>query len=378
LFRIVNDFNAKKRISIIALNRATAMPMSDAPPSQIRGPNGDRNVAIVLIGRNEGERLAAALASLAGYRPVIYVDSGSTDGSVDLAKAAGADVCALDPAGGYSAARARNRGLARLDEIAPDIGYVQMIDGDCELAAGWLTTAVAGLQADPGLAAIFGRRRERDPGRSVYNWLCDVEWAIPAGPAKAFGGDVLLRADAVRAAGGYRTDMIAGEDPDLSIRLRAAGWRIACIDTDMTIHDAAILHFGQWWRRTARAGHAFAELVTLHPDGRRHDYHRNCRRAMIQGGMVPALAATLLIETFITRSMLYPVMLGLLALLPLAQIIRVAAREARTRTPGRAMQLSLFLMIGKYAEMAGMTRFYWDRLRGRPSALIEYKKAGKP
>jgi glycosyltransferase involved in cell wall biosynthesis len=351
--------------------------MSDAPPSQIRGSNDDRDVAIVLIGRNEGERLTTALASLAGYEPVIYVDSGSTDGSIGQAKAAGVDVCALDPAGGYSAARARNRGLARLDEIEPDIGYVQMIDGDCELAAGWLPTALAALQADPGLAAICGRRRERDPGRSVYNWLCDVEWAIPAGPAMAFGGDVLLRTDAVRAAGGYRTDMIAGEDPDLSIRLRAAGWRIACIDVDMTIHDAAILHFGQWWRRTARAGHAFAELVTRHPDGRLHDYHRNCRRAMIWGGMVPALAVTLLIETIITRSMLYPIMLGLLALSLLGQIVRVAVREARTRTRRQAVQLSLFLMIGKYAEMAGMARFYWNRLRGRPSGLIEYKKAGE-
>ncbi|SDD44372.1 Glycosyl transferase family 2 [Sphingomonas sp. YR710] len=351
--------------------------MSDAPPSQIRGSNDDRDVAIVLIGRNEGERLTTALASLTDYEPVIYVDSGSTDGSIGQAKAAGVDVCALDPAGGYSAARARNRGLARLDEIEPDIGYVQMIDGDCELAAGWLPTALAALQADPGLAAICGRRRERDPGRSVYNWLCDVEWAIPAGPAMAFGGDVLLRTDAVRAAGGYRTDMIAGEDPDLSIRLRAAGWRIACIDVDMTIHDAAILHFGQWWRRTARAGHAFAELVTRHPDGRLHDYHRNCRRAMIWGGMVPALAVTLLIETIITRSMLYPIMLGLLALSLLGQIVRVAVREARTRTRRQAVQLSLFLMIGKYAEMAGMARFYWNRLRGRPSGLIEYKKAGE-
>ncbi|MBW8910471.1 MAG: glycosyltransferase [Sphingomonas sp.] len=347
--------------------------MSSAPPSHARDGNDEPDIGIVLIGRNEGERLAAALASLRGRRHVIYVDSGSTDGSIALATAAGVDVCPLEPAGGYSAARARNRGLERLDDV--DIAYVQMIDGDCELAEGWIAIAAAALQADPGLAAIFGRRRERHPKRSVYNWLCDVEWAIPAGPADAFGGDVLLRRDAVMAVGGYRTGMIAGEDPDLSVRLRAAGWRIACIDADMTIHDAAILQFQQWWRRTARAGHAFAELAALHPDSRRHDYHRNCRRTMIWGGMVPALALTLLIEAAVTGSVLYLFMLGFIASLPLVQIGRVAAREARTRPLRRALQLSLFLMLGKYAEMMGMTRFYWNRLRGRPSVLIEYKKA---
>ena len=96
---------------------------------------------------------------------------------------------------------------------------------------------------------------------------------------------------------------------------------------------------------------------------------------MIWGGMVPALAITLLIEAAVTGSTLYLFMLGFVMLLPLAQIVRVAAREARTRPLGRAVQLSLFLMLGKYAEMAGMTRFYWNRLRGRPSELIEYKKA---
>lgn len=344
--------------------------MSDSAPEK-----DDEDVGIVLIGRNEGERLAAALASLHGRPNVTYVDSGSTDDSIAQAEKAGVDVCRLDAAGGYSAARARNRGLARLAELDPHIGLIQMIDGDCELAKGWIATAAATLRADPDLAAVFGRRRERHPEQSVYNWLCDIEWAIPAGPAMAFGGDVLLRRDAVMAAGGYRAGMIAGEDPDLSIRLRAAGWRIACIDADMTVHDAALLRFGQWWRRTVRAGHAFAELAALHPDHRLHDYHRNCRRTMIWGGMVPVIAATLAIETIVTGSLLYPFMLAFLALLPIAQIVRVAAREAQARPLRRAIRLSLFLMIGKYAEMMGMTRFYWNRLRGRPSALIEYKKA---
>jgi len=44
----------------------------------------------VVIGRNEGERLVACLASLGGeIRRAVYVDSGSTDGSVAAARAAG-------------------------------------------------------------------------------------------------------------------------------------------------------------------------------------------------------------------------------------------------------------------------------------------------
>ena len=106
------------------------------------------SLAVVLIGRNEGARLEASLASLQGRR-IVYVDSGSTDNSVAAARAAGAEVVTLDPATPFTAARARHEGFQALGESPPDV--VQFIDGDCSLVPGWIEEGLAALQDDPPL-----------------------------------------------------------------------------------------------------------------------------------------------------------------------------------------------------------------------------------
>lgn len=217
----------------------------------------------VVIGRNEGARLLACLDALQGHvRRIIYVDSGSTDGSVDAARAAGATVIALDMTQPFTAARARNAGLDVLAVDAPD--FVQLLDGDCQMQPGWLSAALAAFAAHPLAVGVCGRRRERFPEASVYNALADREWNTPIGQARACGGDALIRFAAVRAVGGYNPALIAGEEPDLCLRLRAAGGQVWRIEAEMTLHDAAMTRFGQWWKRTVRAGHAFAEGAALH------------------------------------------------------------------------------------------------------------------
>ena len=107
---------------------------------------------------------------------------------------------------------------------------MQFIDGDCEIARDWIQKALSFLERHPDVCAVFGRRRERYPSVSIYNRLCDIEWDVPIGPAKAFGGDVMIRAAALDAVGAYRNNLIAGEEPELSVRLRAQGWRIWRLD----------------------------------------------------------------------------------------------------------------------------------------------------
>ena len=110
-------------------------------------------VGVVVIGRNEGERLARCLATVCGRgSAVVYVDSASRDGSPAAARAAGAEVLELDPSRPLSAARARNEGFARLAAVAPAVEFVQFVDGDCEIAPGWIEAA---------LAAIFPSARDR-------------------------------------------------------------------------------------------------------------------------------------------------------------------------------------------------------------------------
>ena len=333
-----------------------------------------RDVAIVVIGRNEGDRLRRCLTSIAGGliaggANAVYVDSGSTDGSVEQASMMGVKVIALPVEQDHSAARGRNAGLVSLDDPAP--AYVQMIDGDCALDPGWIDHALSVIEADPGIVAVFGRRREVAPDRSIYNRLCDIEWAVPPGEASAFGGDVLLRYDAVRAAQGYREDMIAGEDIDLALRLRQAGGRIRCVPAEMTRHDAAIGSFGAWWRRTARAGHAFAELAARHPEAAGAPYRTSVRRIHLWGGALPAIALTGLVAGFFAVRFFWIPAAAIMLII--AQMLRITAREARSQSWPQAVAVAWFLTIGKYAELTGLLRFRWIRIRGGQARLIEYK-----
>lgn len=228
-------------------------------------------IGVVVIGRNEGQRLERCLVSLAhGADKVMYVDSGSTDGSLQLAANLGVAVLALDMSIPFTAARARNEGFAALQRLLPSMQLVQFVDGDCEVNASWLATAQAFLEQHPAVAVVCGRRRERFPQRSVYNLLCDLEWDTPVGEAKACGGDALMRADAFAAVGGFRPDLIAGEEPELCVRLRANGWKIWRLAAEMTLHDAGMTRFTQWWRRSCVLGTPMPRAPTCmasHPSG---------------------------------------------------------------------------------------------------------------
>jgi GT2 family glycosyltransferase len=323
----------------------------------------DAEVGVVVIGRNEGQRLVRCLQSLAPQaQRLVYVDSNSTDDSVAQARQRGAQVIVLDPTVPFTAARARNAGWRALLADRTDIDFVQFVDGDCEVRGDWIAKAVAHMHAHAAVAAVAGRRRERFPEASVYNQLCDIEWDTPIGPALACGGDALMRAQALRDVGGFRDDLIAGEEPELCVRLRAAGWQIHRIDTEMTLHDAAMTRFGQWWKRTLRGGHAFAEGAHLH--GRAHGHWvREARSALAWGVLLPVaiVASALLVRPWA----------GLLGLVYPLQIVRLAVK-APSGSP-MPWARAFFLVLGKFAEGAGWLKFHALRLAGRHGKLIEYK-----
>lgn len=328
--------------------------MGDSACSQ--DTSAARRVDAVVIGRNEGARLVACLESLAGQvRRIVYVDSGSDDGSPEAARRAGAEVIALDMDLPFTAARARNAGLAALASDPP--AFVQFIDGDCMLREGWIHRAVGFLDENLRAAVVCGRRRERFPEASVYNALCDAEWDTPVGEARACGGDALMRYGPLAAAGGFRDELIAGEEPELCLRLRKRGWTIWRIDAEMTWHDAGILRIGQWWRRVERAGHAFAEGATRF-DSQRDPFQRLEYRRIIGWGIV------LPVVTLLLAALLHPLALLLFLAYPL-QVARL------TRRMGFAA--AFFNTLGKIPEALGAMRFHIRRLRGRQSRLIEYK-----
>lgn len=222
------------------------------------------DVGFVIIGRNEGLRLPACIASVEReVDKIVYVDSGSTDGSVHLARIKGLATVELSPSRPFTAARARNAGAAWLIEKFPQLTFIHFIDGDCELVSGWLAQAVEQMHAESDLGVVCGRRRERNPGASPYNRLCDSEWNTPIGITDTCGGDALFRVAAFGSAGGFAPDLIAGEEPDLCHRIRKFGWRIRRMDLEMTVHDAAMTRFSQWWQRNRRSGYATVEALVL-------------------------------------------------------------------------------------------------------------------
>ncbi len=336
-----------------------------------------RDIGVVAIGRNEGDRLRGCLGSLVGREHVaalVYVDSGSTDGSVALARSMGVEVVALDMARPFSAARARNEGFARLKGLAPGLRYVMFVDGDCEVVEGWPGRARAELEARPEAAVVCGRRRERSPERSIFNRLADLEWDTPIGEALACGGDSVMRAEAFEAVGGFDPTCTAGEEPQLCTRLRRAGWTIRRVDAEMTRHDLAMTSGRQWWRRHYRSGYAGLDVTTRFP-GEPRLFVAELKRARLWGAGLPAMAA---IGGLGVGALAGPlaglgVAVGLALLYPL-QVVRLARKvrpqvaDART-----AMAYGYHTTTAKWANLAGQLGYLRDRGRGRVARLIEYK-----
>jgi len=333
-------------------------------------------IGVVVIGRNEGDRLVRCLASLDDDADrVVYVDSGSTDRSVEHARSVGVDVVELDMSKPFTMARGRNTGFEWLRELAPEIALVQFIDGDCELASGWVERAVEVMGGDESLGVVFGRRRERSPDASIYNRLTDMEWRGPPGEVSSCGGDAMIRAEAITAVGGYNAALIAGEEPEMCIRLRAAGWGIRRIDEEMTLHDAAMTRFGQWWRRMKRGGHAAAELATMHGAGAAGAYVHSALSALWWGGCVPALAVVgVIVASLVSPAWAWAVLVFVLGYGVLA--IRVVRSRRRIGDGWADARLyAFFCVIGKPAMCQGVMTYWLNRLCGRRSTLIEYKGA---
>ena len=324
-------------------------------------------VGIVVIGRNEGERLLGCIASVGELGvPYVYVDSGSTDDSIGNAAQLGADVVALDAHAPFTAARGRNAGFRFLRKKYPNLTYVQFVDGDCELASGWMPAALEFLEKHRDVAVVCGQLKERHPEASLYNRLCETEWAGPTGQIRTSGGIALIRVESFHEVGEFREDLISGEEPELCFRLRSRGWKIWRLPVHMAWHDANMTQFGQWWRRMARNGHGCARGMFYYEKAspERRECVRRVAGALAWGAVLP-------LAVLVCAAMWPPgVFLGL-ALYPL-QILRLRVRGAGDANVSPWTSAS-FTVLDKFPHVAGILRFTIHRFLKRETALIEYK-----
>lgn len=328
------------------------------------------NLGVVTIGRNEGDRLVRCLQSVLKQVPsgvpIVYVDSGSTDGSVAFAESIGVQVVKLDLSIPFTMARGRNAGFRHLIEQFPDLQYVHFIDGDCELIEGWLTVAMNTIERDERTAIVCGRRRERYPDQSVYNRLAEMEWNTPVGEAQACGGDALMRVSAILEVGGYNEALIGGEEPEMCVRLRQRGWKIYRVDADMTLHDAAMTEFRQWWRRSVRGGWAMAAWADLHGAPPERFMVRENRKHWAWTLGLPTFAIVLagLTDGFSLFALAgYPLLVW--------KVYRY--RRSRGDLPSHSWAYAVFCVMGKVPESIGQLKYWLTKWRGERATLIEYK-----
>lgn len=326
-------------------------------------------MAAVVIGRNEGERLEPSLRSVeAAGLPLVYVDSGSTDGSVARVRQMGMPIVELDPKRPFSAARGRNEGLEEALHRWPGIEFVMFLDGDCVLNRGFPAAAAATFAGQPECAIVTGHLSEHAPEASVYNRLCAIEWRSPAGrmdDVNRLGGIMAARISAFEAVGRFNEDAIAGEEPDLGIRLMLAGHSLIKIDEPMAIHDAEILTFGQWWTRAVRGGHAVAHRYARHGRTRFRDCRREMRSALFWGLALPLVILSLLLPTR-GLSLLLLSGYGVISW----RVYRLALRSGSA--PADAVLAAKFNLYSKFAHVVGIMRYGLNRLRGS-FHIIEYK-----
>ena len=325
-------------------------------------------LSIVIIGRNEGDRLVSCLqsvGSICAEAELIYVDSASTDGSSQVAGDFGAQVIVLH-GGIQTAARARNAGWQRA--LAP---YVLFLDGDTILNQDFPAAALKVLESEPSAAAVWGHRRELHPEHSLYNRVLDLDWIYPAGITEYCGGDVVMRLSALAEIEGYDPSLIAGEEPELCRRLRARGYRIVHIDFPMTRHDLNMMRFSQYWRRAERAGHAYAEISDRFRRSGDPMWLRESNRNLLSGGFwIGWLPVSLMVGAL--RSLW---IIPWLALLPL--LSARSAWKARYKAPGQTM---LLLLYGLHSHLQhipiliGQLKYFLGRHSGEEPKQIEYKQ----
>ena len=328
------------------------------------------HVSVVIIGRNEGERLRVCLESVQKAdwtglnHDVLYVDSRSTDSSVKVATAFGVNVLVLQDAA-PCAAKARNMGWKNAQGE-----LILFLDGDTQLAAGFVRRAMVALQ-NPKLCAAWGHRRESNPRQSIYTAVLDLDWIYPIGRSLYFGGDVLVRRCALQQVGGFDPSLKAGEEPELCARLRAKDWEIEHLDVPMTTHDLAVRTLRAYWLRCYRSGIAYAEVAHRMQRMGNGLWQRESNRDFLQG-VLYALYLLLLVLSFAVAPALS---MGLLAA-AVAVLARTAWRS-RTKAAGRWMlclQYAAHSHLQKLPALAGQLAWRRAHANAQHLALVDYKK----
>lgn len=322
-------------------------------------------IGLVIIGRNEARNLELTLPRLpASLQAVVFVDSDSSDDSVKIAKANNVDVTELDMSKPFTAARARNTGFQEIIKKHTELEYIQFLDGDCELDPDFLEKALVHFQENTNVGIVVGRNRERFPEKTVYNSICDVEWNTPVGEIDGCGGIFLIDRTTFESVDGFDESIIAAEDTELCLRVREKGYKISRIDVEMSLHDANMTSVKQWWVRSLRAGHAFADCRYRYKNKPEKMFVRESQRSWIFGAYFFLVLAIMVILDwkFIILFLFYPI-----------QMIRIR-RGLPVRIPEyQRTPYAVSCALAYVPQFFGQMKFHINRMLHRQPRIIEHK-----
>lgn len=331
-------------------------------------------LGVVVIGRNEGERLKRCISSIQLHfnGPIIYVDSGSTDGSVEYCDEIGLEAIDLDMSTPFTMSRARNAGFKRLIDKHVHCKYVQFVDGDCELSTEWLATSYHFIKKQIRISSVCGILQEKFPDKNIYHRLMNMELKGHSGEIIACGGIAMFKIETFEKVGGFNESLIAGEEADLCLRIKSTGEKVWRLDVSMGTHDIDMHKFSQWWTRMKRTGHAYAQGFDMYGKGVYKHKQKQVLSSLIYGFIVPFFF-------IFSLSMLEGQEISItILILTIIIYIRVflSSLYARLKLRDSTFNSLLYataIIIGKFPEVLGIFIYYMNNMFGKTSLIMEYR-----
>jgi GT2 family glycosyltransferase len=328
------------------MNRSPVDPVAVRPGTAAESRATDARVSVivpVLNGMRYLPRTAATLlaaARRAGEVEITYVDNGSTDGTVAFLESLSPAEVSVRPFGGSSIGALRNFG-ARMARGQ----YLSFIDADCEIPESYFVNAVEVLEITRASATGCETHAPEPPHWIEGTWhdlhyvgrTRDVHYLNSA--------NFFITKDAFEQVGGFREDLITGEDSEIGQRIRKAGFRIREDVRLKAVHLGNPQSIRAFYRRTVWHGLGMFATVTR----QRFDRPTAMTAIHLAG---TALGLGLLFASPLPIIARLTILLGLQLLAP---VVTVGHRALQTR---RVPQLGAALLL------------YWLYYWARAQALV--------
>ena len=308
------------------------------------------SVTVVIPAHNEERYIESTIASIYAQEyltekvEIFVVDNNSSDNTGALAKKSGANVL-FCPSGKVGAVR--NLGAANSQNA-----IIAFIDGDCEAAPLWLSAAVLKL-SDPSVGAVGGPCLL--PKETTW-----VEAAFVGPPihregetSRLAGSSLIMRRKDFESIGGFSETLSAGEDDELSARVRAQGFKVLTLANCSVIHNGYPKSLSQIFRK--QLWHAKNQLETA----------ESWRDSTLIVTHLFTLNAACLLATEVFAPIRNPILSS--AFLGAEIILAVLLAAVKTRRTGggirRLVPLTAINIVYLSARAVALIGNYWRKLK---------------